>query len=86
MLKRRERGRTAKERRHADPLPKPSSLVSLTLPLSETTMSGSPHFIFLFLPQVKASDEEVAAFRLSLTKLGDVYVNDAFGTAHRAHR
>ena len=27
----------------------------------------------------------VAAFRASLTKLGDVYVNDAFGTAHRAH-
>ena len=28
----------------------------------------------------------MAAFRASLTKLGDVYVNDAFGTAHRAHR
>ena len=26
-----------------------------------------------------------AAFRASLTKLGDIYVNDAFGTAHRAH-
>lgn len=35
--------------------------------------------------KVKASSEEVAAFRASLTKLGDVYVNDAFGTAHRAH-
>jgi len=28
---------------------------------------------------------KVAAFRASLSKLGDIYVNDAFGTAHRAH-
>jgi len=33
----------------------------------------------------KAKPEQIAAFRASLTKLGDVYVNDAFGTAHRAH-
>lgn len=33
----------------------------------------------------KPSKEAVAAFRASLTKLGDVYINDAFGTAHRAH-
>jgi phosphoglycerate kinase len=32
-----------------------------------------------------ADPANVAAFRASLTKLGDVYVNDAFGTAHRAH-
>merc|ERR1719253_2211 len=35
--------------------------------------------------KVKADKEKVTAFRASLAKLGDVYVNDAFGTAHRAH-
>lgn len=33
----------------------------------------------------KADPAKVADFRASLTKLGDVFVNDAFGTAHRAH-
>lgn len=35
--------------------------------------------------KVKASKDEIAAFRKSLSSLGDVFVNDAFGTAHRAH-
>jgi phosphoglycerate kinase len=33
----------------------------------------------------KADPKAVEAFRASLTRLGDVYVNDAFGTAHRPH-
>ncbi len=35
-----------------------------------------------FHAEEKAGDE---AFAAQLSKLGDVYVNDAFGTAHRAH-
>jgi phosphoglycerate kinase len=33
----------------------------------------------------KADPAAVAAFRSSLSRLGDVYINDAFGTAHRGH-
>ncbi|MDH4223027.1 MAG: phosphoglycerate kinase [candidate division Zixibacteria bacterium] len=35
-----------------------------------------------FYPQEEKNDPE---FAKSLAKLGDIYINDAFGTAHRAH-
>ncbi|GLB35215.1 putative phosphoglycerate kinase [Lyophyllum shimeji] len=35
--------------------------------------------------KVKADPTKVAEFREGLTRLGDVYINDAFGTAHRPH-
>ena len=35
--------------------------------------------------KVAASKEDIAKFRAGLTKLADLYVNDAFGTAHRDH-
>ncbi|KXX78373.1 Phosphoglycerate kinase [Madurella mycetomatis] len=35
--------------------------------------------------KIKADKAKVDEFRKGLTKLGDIYINDAFGTAHRAH-
>jgi phosphoglycerate kinase len=35
--------------------------------------------------KLKADKDKVAEFRGSIRKLADVYCNDAFGTAHRAH-
>jgi phosphoglycerate kinase len=35
--------------------------------------------------KIKAEPAKVKEFRDSLAKLADIYINDAFGTAHRAH-
>ena len=35
--------------------------------------------------KIKADSSKVFEFRRSLSQLGDIYINDAFGTAHRAH-
>mmetsp|Transcript_4800 Transcript_4800/g.8726 ORF Transcript_4800/g.8726 Transcript_4800/m.8726 type:complete len:425 (+) Transcript_4800:101-1375(+) len=35
--------------------------------------------------KIKAKHENVKKFRESLSRLGDVYINDAFGTCHRKH-
>ena len=35
--------------------------------------------------KIKDSKDKIAKFRKELTQNGDIYINDAFGTSHRAH-
>ena len=35
--------------------------------------------------KIKDSKDKIAKFRKALTQNGDIYINDAFGTSHRAH-
>ena len=52
--------------------------------VSRNLKSGEIHLLenLRFHKEEKAGDDE---FAKELSKLGDIYVNDAFGTAHRAH-
>jgi phosphoglycerate kinase len=69
------------EQRCANPLPGTIFLLEnvrfhLEEEVSVTDTEGKKH---------KATDEDVQKFRQSLSQLGDVFINDAFGTAHRPH-
>ena len=55
---------------------------------AETTASNLQPGQILLLENLRFYDEETQGdetFAKQLSKLGDIYVNDAFGTAHRAH-
>jgi len=55
---------------------------------AEAAAASLPAGAVLLLENLRFHEEERendARFAASLAKLGDVYVNDAFGTAHRAH-
>ncbi len=55
---------------------------------AEAAVAGLKEGECLLLENLRYHNEEEAndpAFAKSLAKLGDVYVNDAFGSAHRAH-
>ncbi|GAC1308897.1 MAG: phosphoglycerate kinase [Vulcanimicrobiaceae bacterium] len=57
-------------------------------PVAETAVAGMTDGDVVLLENVRFHAEEEAnepAFARRLAALGDLYVNDAFGTAHRAH-
>ncbi|MGB5982601.1 MAG: phosphoglycerate kinase [Nonlabens sp.] len=59
-----------------------------TGPIAEQAAANLQSGEVLLLENLRYHDEEKAgdpAFAKALSQLGDVYVNDAFGTAHRAH-
>ena len=59
---------------------------SVTVECSSTVCFSVKRNVVCGAVKLKADPKKVEEFRASLSKLGDVYVNDAFGTAHRAHR
>jgi len=59
-----------------------------TGPVAESAVQQAPFGSIVLLENLRFHAEEEAndpAFCAALAKLGDVYCNDAFGTAHRAH-
>lgn len=57
-------------------------------PVAEASVTSMKDSSVLLLENVRFHKEEEANdpnFAAALAKLGDIYVNDAFGTAHRAH-
>ncbi len=57
-------------------------------PIAETAVAGMNDGDLVLLENVRFHADEEAnddAFAAKLAALGDLYVNDAFGTAHRAH-
>lgn len=57
-------------------------------PIAQTAVAGMSDGDIVLLENVRFHAEEEAnddAFASALASLGDLYVNDAFGTAHRAH-
>ena len=57
-------------------------------PVAETAVAGTSDGDIVLLENVRFHAEEERndpSFAKALAALGDVYVNDAFGTAHRAH-
>lgn len=53
--------------------------------LTSSTLRGGEVLLLENLRFYKEEEKGDAGFAEKLSKLGDVYVNDAFGTAHRAH-
>ena len=56
--------------------------------VAEKAVAAAPAGSVVLLENLRFTNEEEKgdeAFSKQLAKLGDIYVNDAFGTAHRAH-
>ena len=67
---------------------KRQTMVTALEPRERAQMQTERKLVFLLLENLRFHGEEKAGdefFAGQLAESGDVYVNDAFGTAHRAH-